>query len=433
MPIINWISVVLRNMAKFNVPPVFVKSKDVPDYMTLHEYDVYSCAKDVVGVQNVIGCQRIGGLWRIYVSSVEDRIKLITKRLTIRNQLVNVYSDNPFRTGIQSPEEEIVRLTIKGIPLSKDNSGLEVFLQHYDVETTRPIQYAQIRNPVTKELTDAYSGDRIVYAKPLTKHIPRNCYIGNTKVIIYYDGQEVPKRDMLCTNCYSTEHYRSKCSSPTACKSCRKPGHTLGDDVCDATRATAYKQITVFQGKDDVLSNFYPCEINCHGILAKSSEHAYQYVKAIRRGELDVAKNVKDAPTAYLAKQAGNKLPYCKNWNNQKVDVMKDIVKEKSKQVPEFNDVLMETKSSTLVEAVAGEMFWASGLNKQNTLFTKKNYWFGENNMGRILMDLRTELLTSFTEPGKKNKKSSRNKKPDEKQINDEENNASASESDHAD
>ena len=91
VPIINWIFVVLRNMAKFNVPPVFLKSKDVPDYMTLHEYDVYSCAKDWIGVQNVIGCQRIGVLWRIYVSSEEDRIKLITKRLTIRNQLPKIF------------------------------------------------------------------------------------------------------------------------------------------------------------------------------------------------------------------------------------------------------------------------------------------------------------------------------------------------------
>ena len=212
-------------------------------------------------------------------------------------------------------------------------------------------------------------------------------YIGNTRVRLFYaDHSE---------NCFSTDHYKSRCSNRTVCKKCRSPDHVTGDPKCDAPRAEPYKKTTVFQGRSDVLSNYYMCEINCHGVLAKSSEHAYQYVKAIRRGNLDVAKMIKDAPTAHLAKQTAKRLPYSRNWKSEKLSVMKDILQHKCKQVPEFREALVHSKSSKLVEAVPGEYFWSSGLSKEDTLNTKTKYWFGQNQMGVLLSEIRTTLLDS--------------------------------------
>lgn len=216
---------------------------------------------------------------------------------------------------------------------------------------------------------------------------------------------------MLCTNCYGTDHYKSRCSNASVCKKCRSPDHVTGDAKCDAPRNEPYKKTTVFQGRSDVLSNYYMCEINCHGIIAKSSEHAYQYVKAIRRGCLEIAKLIKDAPSAHLAKQAAKRLPYNTNWKNEKVSVMKDILEHKARQVPEFRDTLVNSKPNKLVEAVPGEYFWSSGLNKEDTLNTKSKYWFGRNQMGILLTEIRNNLQDGFhvqaSQGSKKNNKHS--------------------------
>ena len=210
---------------------------------------------------------------------------------------------------------------------------------------------------------------------------------------------------MLCTNCFAVHHFRSRCTNETACKACRLPGHKAGDDMCEALKSKAHKKVTAFQGKDDILSNFYPCEINCHGILVKLSQHAYQYVKAIRSGDLETAQNIKNAPTAFLAKQAARKLPYNRCWKDEKYEVMKDIIIEKTKQVKEFKDYLMDTKSSILVETVYGDYYWSCGLNKDDAMFTKKTYWFGENQMGKLLMELRCNLLEANKHQRKTKKK----------------------------
>ena len=375
------------------VPPVFFKAQDVNDFRSLNEFEVYTCVKEAIGENNVTGCQRIGGLWRVYVKTTQCRIKLIANKLTIRNQLVGIFNDNPFRSGVQSSDDKVTKITIKDIPLSQDNKTIEAFLLSKGVTLTSPIQYGKIRNPTTKELTECFSGDRIIYSKPFSQDIPRVVYIGSSRARVFYEGQVLMKMDMLCTNCFSTDHYRSKCQNPTACKRCRMTGHQDGDSKCDAPKQSAHKKVTVFQGKDDVLSNHYPCEFKCHGILAKSSEHAYNYAKAIRKGCPELAANIKDAPTAALAYNIAKRLPYDEKWDGEKVEVMKDILLEKCKQVPEFRQALTETKSNKIVEAVPGQFFWGSGLNKTDTLFTKTKFWFGKNMMSQLLMELRDSVL----------------------------------------
>ena len=211
---------------------------------------------------------------------------------------------------------------------------------------------------------------------------------------------------MLCTNCFSTAHFRSKCTNPKACYIFRSPGHKPGDDVCEGLKQTLHKKVIAFQGENDVLSNFYPCEIKCHGIIAKSAEHAYNYIKAIRRGSPDLAQAIKDAPTAYLAKQVAKKLPYDSKWKDEKVQVMKDVLSSKCDQVPEFKKALIDSKQNRIVEAVPWDFFWSTGLSKTDTLHTKTKCWFGKNQMGVLLTELRDSI-----EGFQVQKKKTRNKK----------------------
>ena len=71
---------------------------------------------------------------------------------------------------------------------------------------------------------------------------------------------------------------------------------------------------------------------------------------------------------------------------------MKEILSEKAKQVPEFKAKLLDSKPLNLVEAVPGDYFWSCGLNKQETLYTRKRNWPGKKPLGSLMMDMRVEL-----------------------------------------
>lgn len=380
------------------LPPVFFKASDVPSFKTLKEFEVCKAVFEVVPKDNLTGCQRIRGLWRIYVKSQEDRIKLLSNRITLRNQSIGVYKDNPYRAGLDSPDQETVKLTFRDIPLSKGNNGIDTFLTENSIEKTSSIQYGKIRDTETKELTEILSGDRIVYVKPFTKQLARNVYVSGTTASVYYTGQILPDKPKLCTNCFSGEHFKSQCDKPKLCIKCKKPEH--GDDrsECEALRKKPATDVTPFQGKDDILSNFYPCTIHFQGIIGKSSEHCYQYVKAIRRGKPEIATRIKDAPNAFLAKKFARDLPYSHTWADEKLELMETVLDAKAKQVPEFREELRQSQSNRLVEAVTGDYFWSSGLNKEETLNTKVKFWPGENQMGSLLTKVRENIKQNTNE-----------------------------------
>ena len=50
---------------------------------------------------------------------------------------------------------------------------------------------------------------------------------------------------------------------------------------------SAKMNIIAFSGKDDIQSNFYPCNIKIFGISHPYAEHAFQYSKAMRSGDTD--------------------------------------------------------------------------------------------------------------------------------------------------
>ena len=156
--------------------------------------------------------------------------------------------------------KKTIKITVKDIPLSKENACIEAYLQSKGIVLTRPIQYGKTRNPLTKELTGCYSGDHIMYTKPFCENIPHAIYILSTRARVFYEGQKLADHDMLCINCFSTAHFRSKCTNPKACYICRSLGHKPGDDVCEGLKQTLHKKVLAFQGENDVISNFYSCE-----------------------------------------------------------------------------------------------------------------------------------------------------------------------------
>ena len=84
-----------------------------------------------------------------------------------RHISVQVYNSNPYSTGAKQPNDEVLKMTICGLPLSVDNNAVIEMLEKYKVGLESEIKYERIRNPVTHRMTKVLNGNRFVYTEPL--------------------------------------------------------------------------------------------------------------------------------------------------------------------------------------------------------------------------------------------------------------------------
>lgn len=136
--------------------------------------------------------------------------------------------------------------------------------------------------------------------------------------------------------------------------------------------------ITSFSGEYDFLSNFYEVPVS-YTYTYGNAEAAYQAQKAINRDE--AFEFIKYPPGK--AKRMGRKIKLRPDWEDVKLDVMRDIVFAKFFQNPELASRLLATGDRELVEGNDWhDTFWGVDLKTGA----------GQNNLGKILMELREEL-----------------------------------------
>ena len=148
-------------------------------------------------------------------------------------------------------------------------------------------------------MTEILNGNRFLNSKPLKegKYLHRTCTCAGISCSLYHKGQPTLKRTPKCTKCWSTDRFTYQCEDDKCCKFCKKPGHLPGEKTCEYY-IEEDPTIIPFSGKDNTLSNFYQADIKVFGIQQKSSEHAYQYVKAMRSGGIPCAIAIQEAPSA---------------------------------------------------------------------------------------------------------------------------------------
>lgn len=139
-----------------------------------------------------------------------------------------------------------------------------------------------------------------------------------------------------------------------------------------------------FTGEFGFLSNFSPHSVELDGMLFPTAEHAFQAMKTVDPLE---RLGVQATMTPGQAKRAGRRVTLREDWEEIKVEVMHRVVAAKFMQHPELADRLVDTQGRELVEGNTwGDRTWGvcDGV--------------GENLLGRILMDVRDELLEQYHE-----------------------------------
>lgn len=135
------------------------------------------------------------------------------------------------------------------------------------------------------------------------------------------------------------------------------------------------KPIDSFDGRYSFLSNFYDAPVTYKGITYLNSEAAYQAQKDPKQ-----AYAFKHLP-ANKAKRLSHKMDVVENWDDIKYGHMLEIVRQKFRQNPNLARHLLHTGHRELIEGNWwNDTYWGVCDGK------------GENNLGKILMQVRREL-----------------------------------------
>lgn len=128
------------------------------------------------------------------------------------------------------------------------------------------------------------------------------------------------------------------------------------------------------------LDNFFECPVMFEGDLYPTSENAFQAAKAMWA---DRDKFFTCDP--YKAKELGRQVKMSERdlelWNQRRKHVMRKVVFDKFTRNPELREKLLATGNKHLEEAnMHGDIFWGTvdGV--------------GENNLGKLLMEIRSTL-----------------------------------------
>ena len=179
--------------------PVYLRNRDIQTNKNdpITDYAL-ACAVGEV-ISDIVCIQRDRDLWRIYVDSIESRKLLVSDGFTLQNISVSVFDTNPFSAGTENPNEEVVRVTIRGIPLSVEDSCITKTLEKLGPELTSDIKYEKIRNPSTHKMTEILNGNRFVYMKKMAsgKFLPKHSECAGLKCTISHKGQPTKNRSKV--------------------------------------------------------------------------------------------------------------------------------------------------------------------------------------------------------------------------------------------
>jgi ribA/ribD-fused uncharacterized protein len=142
------------------------------------------------------------------------------------------------------------------------------------------------------------------------------------------------------------------------------------------------KQVFFYEQDFYVLSNFSAFTLMWKGIRFDTSEAAYHWEKFVDC-DPEVQDMIQFAPSAHEAFKIAEsqKSLRRRDWDDVKVDIMRDILRAKAAQHEYVRRKLLATGDRELVEDSWRDDFWGWGPNRD-----------GQNMLGKLWMEVRSEL-----------------------------------------
>ena len=129
------------------------------------------------------------------------------------------------------------------------------------------------------------------------------------------------------------------------------------------------------------LSNMHLCRVHMYGVWYNSVENAYQASKCADPADRVQFQNL----NPYAAKQAGKSVNIRPDFNGLRLVFMEELLRRKFSDLnPVLKQKLIDTGDIELVE-----------VNNWNDFFYGECRGIGDNHLGKLLMKIRQELVTS--------------------------------------
>lgn len=90
--------------------------------------EIYKTLSATVPVEDILGIQRVGTMWRLYIEKVNNRVPLLSNGVSLRGVNIPIHEINPYVPD----RSDQVRVRVKNIPLSADDSIIVKTLKDYD-------------------------------------------------------------------------------------------------------------------------------------------------------------------------------------------------------------------------------------------------------------------------------------------------------------
>lgn len=155
-------------------------------------------------------------------------------------------------------------------------------------------------------------------------------------------------------------------------------GYDMNHGLDTDTRVCFYEQDFY------VLSNFSAFTLLWRGIRFHTSEAAYHYEKFPDAPSVQSAIAISISAHEAFKIAERNKAVRRTDWDLVKVDIMRDILREKANQHEYVRRKLLATGDRELVENSWRDDFWGWGPNKD-----------GRNQLGKLWMEIRSEIRES--------------------------------------
>ena len=151
------------------------------------------------------------------------------------------------------------------------------------------------------------------------------------------------------------------------------------------------KEGIAFQGPATYLSNLHRVPLVYEDLDFSSVEQAFVYMKALICGALAILSSVRSIEDPFRIKSLSRKIVATKEWEEQRDQILYEIIKAKFKQNQSLADALIATQDLILFEATRDSYFGCGLPLSQSHLINKKTP--GKNICGEILMQVREELI----------------------------------------
>lgn len=150
----------------------------------------------------------------------------------------------------------------------------------------------------------------------------------------------------------------------------------------------------IYFWEEGVFSHWYFCDFVIEGVTYNCVEQYLMAEKAYLFGDMETYALIMDAKDPLDHKYYGRNV---KNFREWEWDLEKEKIAyhgnlAKFSQNKELKDLLLKTKEKHLVEGSPFDVIWGVGIHFEDALIKNPRNWTGKNLLGKILMQVRSDL-----------------------------------------